>query len=157
MDAPRYAPSPVSTTAPKHLPHLGPPLGPHEPASKLAWQSPPVSTQPSSYWTSSTTVHQPMARHLHGPLMSGLPENLASASPPCGFCKENEPRNRPMFMSHPLRDPLGRTVCPAASFHMSHLRRHWRPRSHKELLPGDQPGEKGQVCDLGPQKHNQDE
>ena len=54
--------------------------------------------------------------------------------PPCGFCKENEPRNRPMFMSHPLRDPLGRTVCPAASFHMSHLRRHWRPRSHKVLL-----------------------
>ena len=23
--------------------------------------------------------------------------------PPCGFCKENEPRNRPMFMSHPVR------------------------------------------------------
>ena len=89
-----------------------PPLGPHETANQLPWQSPPVSTQPSSYWTSSTTVHQPMARHLHGPLMSGLPENLASASPPCGFCKENEPRNRPMFMSHPLRDPLGRTVCP---------------------------------------------
>jgi len=32
--------------------------------------------------------------------------------PPCGFCKENEPRNREMFMSHPLRDPAGRVVCP---------------------------------------------
>lgn len=31
---------------------------------------------------------------------------------PCGFCKENEPRNREMFMSHPLRDPAGRVVCP---------------------------------------------
>ena len=81
------APSSVSTTAPKHLPHLVPPLGPHETANQLPWQSPPVSTQPSSYWTCSTTVHQPMARHLHGPLMSGLPENLASASPPVVFAK----------------------------------------------------------------------
>ena len=120
MDAPRYVPSPVSTTAPKHLhlPHLVPPLGPHEPANQLPWQSPPVSTQPSSYWTSSSSssttnpwLHIFMVRQVFLQTQDTISQKIkkrfagkfGECIPPCGFCKENEPRNRPMFMSHPVR------------------------------------------------------
>ena len=106
--------------------------------------------------------------------------------PPCGFCKENEPRNREMFMSHPVRILLATSehthvsnsnsivktqlknatsrnlfhlshyfctsfqiipktfpsaegpfregvLPPVESFHLPHVRRHWRRCSHKVL------------------------
>ena len=137
MDAPRYAPSSVSTTAPKHLPHLVPPLG------------------PPLWFLQRERAKEPANVHV----ASG--ENCWQGKyfprrELCILTSLQFKARKKTFLS--VARPFGANcVPPAATFHMSHLRRHWRPRSHKELLPGDQPGEKGQVCDLGPQKHNQDE
>jgi len=94
---------------PVHLPLLSPPvvLPQAQPGPRMPMPSFNLTTVPPP--SPLTRPPMPIVR-TDNLVKSG--SQFGDVVTPCGFCKENEPRNPEIYMSHPLKDSTGRVVCP---------------------------------------------